>query len=137
MNFKTCNKCGESKPLTDFYKHKSMKDGRHNQCKSCHNKQTADSERKRKETNPDAYWKSKRTTNARRKYGVSYDEYQKILSKGECEVCGSRDDLVYHHHHKTNKAACLCRRCNASIGGLNDDPDLLLKAYELQRRLSQ
>lgn len=33
---KTCNKCQEQKPFEEFYKHKMMKDGRHNQCKACH-----------------------------------------------------------------------------------------------------
>lgn len=32
---KTCFKCGAEKPLTDFYKHKGMKDGRVNKCKEC------------------------------------------------------------------------------------------------------
>lgn len=32
---KTCTKCGETKPATDFYKHRSYKDGLANYCKSC------------------------------------------------------------------------------------------------------
>ena len=32
---KACFKCGAVKSLTDFYKHKAMKDGHLNKCKSC------------------------------------------------------------------------------------------------------
>lgn len=33
---KPCKKCGETKPLTDFYTHVSTKDGHLNTCKVCH-----------------------------------------------------------------------------------------------------
>jgi hypothetical protein len=34
---KICKKCGEEKPLFDFYKQKANKDGHLNQCKPCRN----------------------------------------------------------------------------------------------------
>ncbi len=34
---KTCTKCGESKPLTEFTKHNQKKDGLHPSCKQCNN----------------------------------------------------------------------------------------------------
>ncbi len=32
---KKCSKCGETKPLSEYYKHKGMSDGHLNQCKTC------------------------------------------------------------------------------------------------------
>jgi hypothetical protein len=35
MVMKTCFKCGETKPLDSFHKHKGMKDGHLNKCSAC------------------------------------------------------------------------------------------------------
>jgi len=35
---KICKKCGESKPLTEYYNHATNKDGKGGSCKDCYNK---------------------------------------------------------------------------------------------------
>lgn len=34
--FKTCSKCGKSKPASEFYKNRRSKDGLYSYCKVCH-----------------------------------------------------------------------------------------------------
>lgn len=35
MRTKTCKACGEEKPIREYYKHPTSKDGRRNQCRAC------------------------------------------------------------------------------------------------------
>lgn len=35
MNSKTCNQCGQSKPITEFYRDCWGKDGRRTECRAC------------------------------------------------------------------------------------------------------
>ena len=47
MSEKRCTKCGVTKALDEFSKHKSRKDGRNSHCKKCNAKYQADRERNR------------------------------------------------------------------------------------------
>lgn len=62
---KKCFKCGLEKDLKEFYKHKAMKDGHLNKCKSCTKKDSVDFY-KSKSSNED--WKEKERTRTREKY---------------------------------------------------------------------
>ena len=46
---KPCKSCGVTKPLTDYYAHKAMRDGRLSDCKECVRKKTSARYRKKRE----------------------------------------------------------------------------------------
>lgn len=62
---KTCFKCGLVKPISDYYKHKQMRDGHLNKCKDCTKKDTDERE---KELRKNPEWVEKEKARARDKY---------------------------------------------------------------------
>lgn len=75
--------------------------------------------------------------NSLRKYGVSGEEYESLLSyqNGVCAICGKppeKKKLGVDHDHVSNRIrGLLCKRCNSTLGLVNDDVRLLdaLKEY--------
>ena len=72
-----------------------------------------------------------------KKYGLSANDYYKLLEKqnGECAICGTDigdingNRLYVDHNHKTGKVrGLLCSNCNFGIGSLKDSIELLKKA---------
>lgn len=126
---KTCNKCREEKPLYLFYNDKTRNDGKHPWCKSCHNSHRTG----------DTYATPGKMKDRRLKrvYGISLDEYNTMLSQqqGACYICGTKhhdnDPLnVDHCHIEGYVRKLLCRRCNLTLGMVNDDIELLRKMID-------
>lgn len=119
---KECIRCNERKPLTDFYKHPGMADGRLGACKVC----VKEGMRKRYEEKvKDPKWlekerergrlkyyakgyKSKQNAERRKRYRKSYPEKKRVHS-----ICNkglkNRPDGLHAHHwsYKEDNALCV------------------------------
>jgi len=114
--FKTCNKCGATKPLDDFYKMSGMRDGHRNDCKACSlaaasarhranpgparerairwQRENRDRYRARlkrwREDDPAKKKRIDRESHLKRKYGITQADYDRMLEAQGfgCGICG-------------------------------------------------
>ena len=79
----------------------------------------------------------KRASYLRRRYGITIEEYDKMLEKqnGCCAICGIHCDdikskhLCIDHCHQTGKVrGLLCRSCNAYLGLWKEDINFFKRA---------
>jgi hypothetical protein len=72
------------------------------------------------------------------RYRITREEAKRLATVLSCEICGhvsSKRDSVIDHDHITGRVrGKLCRRCNAGIGMLNDDPSKLRSALAYLER---
>lgn len=72
------------------------------------------------------------------KYGISEEDYNRILSKqdGKCAICKKPLDRPYVDHNHITKCArgLLCKNCNFGLGQFKDSPEILRKASEYLER---
>ena len=134
---KTCNKCGENKPSSEFYRDSGISDGRATVCKTCRNTKTEEWRHK----NKDYYNLKMREYNAKhydrlrlQRYKITLEQYNQMLTEQNycCKICNKKPEtrrpLAIDHCHKTGKVrGLLCYNCNRIITVL-DDPNLLEKA---------
>ncbi|HEX2737134.1 MAG TPA: endonuclease VII domain-containing protein [Acidimicrobiia bacterium] len=152
---KRCKKCGEVKPLADFYNETSGRDGKRATCKLCESATRrrwyqANSERaiarslQWQRDNPERYKAYQRAYqrdtdkdreyHLQRKFGLTQAEYEQRLAaqEGGCAVCGDRPGKtslhVDHDHDSGAIRGLLCMRCNNALGLFREQTQLLENA---------
>ncbi len=79
----------------------------------------------------------KKSAYLKKLYGITLKEYYELLQKqdNKCAICGRHESkfdklLSVDHDHKTGKVrGILCNTCNTSLGGFQDDLDIIQNAY--------
>jgi hypothetical protein len=157
MERKRCSKCGQVKPLSEFYKCKGGVGGVRGDCKECFSVRAKDWYGKNREhviarvkqwraENLDRARETERRVRARRKpaaradhlmrtFGITQADYEVILASqgGGCAICGDEpeDGKSLHVDHLGDIVrGILCVRCNNALGQLKERVDLLERAAD-------
>lgn len=111
-----CSCCGNSKPISEYYKKDSATHRMDTTCKSCRIIQQR-----------------------QRTLGVTEDDYQRLYKKqgGTCGICRKRlyskryKAFAVDHDHKTGLVrGLLCTSCNTGLGLFYDCPSALSNAID-------
>lgn len=137
---KTCPKCREVKPLSEFHVRKNRGGQPASRCKPCCVAAQREWRGKQADYDKRRYQAVKVETRERhlvRKYGVTLADYDAMLERqgGKCAICQTTPETqryaVFHvdHCHATGVVrGLLCRGCNNVLGVINDDPEALARA---------
>lgn len=121
-----CTGCKEVLPTYAFYAHSQRPGTTHSQCKKCENAATI----KRTKANPERTSRYSRKSRIKTQYGLSWDDFQKIVSTqgGACPICKNQLDFNANrrvhidHDHATGKVrGVLCNWCNSGLGRFKDN----------------
>src|SRR4030042_4253907 len=102
-NKKRCSICKQCKTFNYFYESSTSKNGLVGACKKCL------SEQRKEQRKTGHYDKVERRNLLKNKYGMTLEEYDKILEQqnGVCKICGKINlngkRLAVDHNHKTGK----------------------------------
>lgn len=151
---KRCHKCGEVKPLLQFYAHRSTRDGRANYCAEC--QKAARREWSKANADKVRQHNAKRSLTDKRRdhrqwwlrlYNLTPAQYADLLAgqNGVCAICsqpetyidartGEPRRLAVDHDHATGTVrGLLCGRCNRALGQFNDSIDVVQRAADYLR----
>ena len=115
VELRTCRKCGEAKPIDDFYRIRGKHEWTCKVCKIAHATAWRAANRVRARA-----VQHRSVTKAR--LGITDEQYDAAWT-GQCAVCGATERLCVDHNHKTGVTrGTLCQWCNLAVGWMRDDP---------------
>lgn len=146
---KTCTRCGETKPIDDYWNQRARPDGKAPWCKACQAAWKAEYRQKNREAElakdreRSRRWRARNDKSEQTRrllYGMSPGQYDQMLADqgGVCAICGkaptgtgSRSKLRVDHCHTSGRVrGLLCNSCNLAVGNFRDDPEIMRKAIE-------
>ena len=135
---KVCPKCGVKKERSEFHKDKNRNDGLAGFCKKC----LVAKNKKWRENNPDKvkdYMASRIWYKRKINYGLTKEKFFEMIKNqdSKCAICKAGIDERCHvdHNHDTGQVrGLLCNNCNAGIGMLQDNPNILDAAAKYLRK---
>ncbi|MGV9985416.1 endonuclease VII domain-containing protein [Streptomyces olivaceus] len=111
---KFCLKCGEVKPWSEWHRNATASDGLATRCKACRAIEG-------------------RADHLHRHYGLTEAERDAMVASqmGLCVICLEAPPVHVDHCHKTGRVrGVLCFNCNAGLGLLRDNPDVMNRAAD-------
>lgn len=136
---KTCIKCQQTKPLTDFYKHRKAKDKLASKCKLCDKAYRlvwAAANRDRlvryRKDNSAKFVEQNKWRYREHHYGLTKEMFLVLLEEqgNLCKICGMEFNKEPHvdHCHSTGKVrGLLCGNRNTALGLTKDSTETLGK----------
>lgn len=124
---KTCSKCEQVKPLTEYYRHPTGSDGHAAVCKPC--------KRGYEKNKYDPLVRRERTL--KEGYDMSLSDYDRLLDEQGncCAICGTDSPghtsgrfVVDHDHSSGDVRGLLCCSCNLMLGKAHDNVAILKSA---------
>lgn len=133
---KTCGRCEETKPVSDFYKHGRSKDGLRSECKPCGQLSHAEWRASNKSAVRLSWKKASLRKYYRQTYGLEVEERQDLFDKAnrQCQLCEIPESelaiglVIDHDHHTGTIRGVLCGSCNSALGLFKENVSVMLKA---------
>lgn len=133
---KTCTKCKETKPLSEFYVDRAKQDGKRNYCSSC----DIEKSRRYREEFPEKSKRQVRSSKLKIKYQIDLEQFEAMVESqnNSCAICKTefydpRRTCVDHNHTTGKVRQILCHHCNSGLGMFRESEEYLTNAINYLR----